>query len=93
MRSVGGQFSTLRRVLERFVTSYQFGAGEIDVQISHSLRGACATVGATQLQSALVKYEEDAAGGAAASHLRQQADQINAGLIALTAALRFELVR
>jgi hypothetical protein len=32
MRSVGGQFPLLRRVLDRFVTGYQFGAGEIDAQ-------------------------------------------------------------
>jgi PAS domain S-box-containing protein len=93
MRSVGGEFPVLRRVLDRFVATYQFGAGEMDVQISHSLRGACATVGATQLQSALVNYEEAFAAGATAVELQQQADQINASLLALTASLRFELDR
>jgi CheY-like chemotaxis protein len=93
MRSVGGNLHVLQRALDRFVATYQFGAEEMDVQIAHSLRGACATVGATQLQSALLNYEEAFAAGATAVELRQQADQINASLLALTASLRIELDR
>jgi chemotaxis protein histidine kinase CheA len=76
------------RVLDRFVMKYQAGAGDIDREAAHSLRGACAAVGATQLQAALVHYESILAAGTDVSELRQQADSINAGLLALTAALR-----
>jgi CheY-like chemotaxis protein len=93
LRCVGGQFPALRRVLDRFATIYQFGSGEIDVRIAHSLRGACATVGATELQSALLTYEEAFLAGAAAVELRQQAERINASLLALAASIRAELDR
>ena len=93
MRSVGWKFPVVRRVLDRFVDTYQFGAEEMDVQIAQSLRGACATVGATQLQSGLANYEEALAAGTSARELRQQADQINANLLALAASPRFKLDR
>ena len=93
MRFVGGRLPALRRMLDRFVATYELGVGEVDVQIAHSLRGACATAGATQLQSALVSYEEAVAAGAAPVELRRQADMINANLRALCASLRLELAR
>jgi PAS domain S-box-containing protein len=88
MLSVDGHVPVLMRVLDRFVMKYQAGAGDIDREAAHSLRGACAAVGATQLQAALVHYESILAAGTDVSELRQQADSINAGLLALTAALR-----
>lgn len=93
MRSVGGQLPLLRRLLDRFVVNYQCGAGELDGQVAHSLRGACATVGATHLQAALVTYESGCAAGIDVGDLRRQADLIHADLLALTASLRSELAR
>jgi two-component system sensor histidine kinase/response regulator len=93
MRCVGGQLPILRRLLDRFVTTYQQGAGELDAHAAHSLRGACATVGATDLQAALVHYESCLAAGIDVGELRQQADLIHASLLALTASLRSELDR
>ena len=91
LRNVGGRVPLLRRVLDQFVLGYQHAAGEIDRERAHSLRGACATVGALPLQAALLGYERDMAAGLDADALQRQAELINVGLRKLTAALRSEL--
>jgi CheY-like chemotaxis protein len=93
MRSVGGKLPLLLRVLDQFVQKYQHGVGELDDQIAHSLRGACATVGATHLQAALVRYESCREANRDGAELRRQSDLINSGLMALTAAMRSVLDR
>ena len=93
MRSVGGRVPLLRRMLDRFVMSYQHAAGEIDRERAHSLRGACATIGAIPLQAALLGYESDMAAGLDGDAMRRQAERINAGLGELAASLRSELAR
>jgi CheY-like chemotaxis protein len=93
MRSVGGQLPLLRRVLDRFVSDYQHGAEPLDGPLAHSLRGACAAVGATHLQAALRRYESRWAAGMEVKDLRLEADSINASLLALTSSLRTELAR
>jgi len=59
LRNVGGQLSALQRVLARFVSTYRQGepalaagstaSADARRHACHSLRGACATVGATAL--------------------------------------------
>ncbi|WP_200228408.1 response regulator [Rubrivivax gelatinosus] len=93
LRNVGGRPPVLRRVLETFVQKYRDGPGVLDGRSAHSLRGACATVGATRLQAALVDYENGIAAGADAAALRHRADRIVAELQALTALLKAELAR
>jgi HPt (histidine-containing phosphotransfer) domain-containing protein len=88
MRSVGSQLPLLLRVLNQFVLNYQHGAGELNDQTAHSLRGACATVGATHLHAALVRYESCRKASMDDAELRRQSDLINSGLMALTAAMR-----
>ncbi|MBZ8142171.1 hypothetical protein CLD22_19970 [Rubrivivax gelatinosus] len=60
---------------------------------AHSLRGACATVGATRLQAALADYENALAASVDAATLRHRAERIAADLQALTAMLKAELAR
>jgi hypothetical protein len=93
MRSVGSQLPLLLRVLNQFVLTYQHGVGELNDQIAHSLRGACATVGAVHLQAALVRYESCREANRDVAELRRQSDLINSSLMALTAAMRSVLAR
>jgi CheY-like chemotaxis protein len=93
IRSVDGRMPLLRRALDQFVLSYQHAAGEIDRERAHSLRGACATVGAMPLQAALLGYESDMAAGLDGDALSRRAELINAGLRELAASLRSELAR
>jgi two-component system sensor histidine kinase/response regulator len=57
--SVGGQIGVLRRVLETFVQAYAQGIGPLDRALAHSLRGACAAIGAVEVQTALQAYERE----------------------------------
>ncbi len=99
LHSLGGQMGTLQRVLERFVLTYGSaspaltaapGPDEVEAwrQASHALRGACAAVGATALQQALVAFEGLADAGADLDTLRAQAQRLNSELHALVTALR-----
>jgi two-component system sensor histidine kinase/response regulator len=65
---VGGQLSTLVRVLKGFVKTYRGGVPELSLPAdpaaiprwqaaSHSLRGACATLGASDLSRSLHDFE------------------------------------
>ncbi|ODU10378.1 MAG: hypothetical protein ABS84_03095 [Rubrivivax sp. SCN 71-131] len=49
LRQLGDDGQRLRRVLERFVALYGGGVGALDRAALHSLRGACAAVGAAAL--------------------------------------------
>ncbi len=57
MRNLGDDEQRLRRVLERFVQAYRDGAGPYDRRALHSLRGACAVIGAVHLQQMLLELE------------------------------------
>jgi CheY-like chemotaxis protein len=68
LRSVAGRLPTLERTLARFVTTYRNGEPgllqpiEADTllqwrALTHSLRGACATIGASRLQKQLLDFE------------------------------------
>ncbi|MDE2368550.1 MAG: response regulator [Burkholderiales bacterium] len=61
LRHVGGQFGVLRRVLERFVQVYAEAFEPPDRERAHSLRGACAAIGAVQVHAAVQAYEAAAA--------------------------------
>ncbi len=70
LRNVGGRTASLERLLRSFVRTYRDGAPDLlsstsgDIFASwgaacHSLRGACATVGAAQLEQDLTAFERE----------------------------------
>ncbi len=105
LHGVGGRLPLLERVLARFVATYDQpgpvltaapGPGESQAwgRTSHSLRGACAAVGATALPLQLAAFEARAARADPVSDLpalREEAQHLNAELQALVAALRAAL--
>jgi two-component system sensor histidine kinase/response regulator len=93
LRHVGGQMRVLRRVMHSFVHTYQGGAGTLDREQAHSLRGACAAIGAVQLQAAVQDYETALGGTAEATDLQPLADGIARDLAALVARLQAELTQ
>jgi len=90
--NVGGQVGVLRRVLNRFVQAYAAGAGPMDGKTAHSLRGACAAIGAVELQVAVQAYEA-AAGHANGAELQPLADVVGRRLRDLVARVQAELER
>jgi hypothetical protein len=88
LNGVGGHLPLLMRVLNQFVKNYQCGFGHLDRNTAHSLRGACASVGAAHLQAALMRFELALDAGLDAEALQRQAESINSGLLALADALR-----
>ena len=90
--NVGGQFEVLRRVLERFVQTYFDGTGPLTSELAHSMRGACAAIGAVDVYAAVRAYEL-AAGRANADELRQLEHAVTHGLTILTRRLQEELGR
>ena len=108
LENVGGQEATLRRVLDTFVSLYGAGQpGLLDTTsadatarwgaISHSLRGASATIGATRLHRQLVDFDlalqAQAPGPDHASSLAQAARALDEELQRLCAQLDVELRR
>jgi PAS domain S-box-containing protein len=97
LRNVAGNGAMLERMLRRFASTYANGcpalAQDDDLPAlrahCHSLRGACATVGATALAEALGLLEQQAAEEGAAAGQRGQA--LHQELLALVAALRTTL--
>jgi two-component system, sensor histidine kinase and response regulator len=96
LRNVGGQPASLQRVLARFVATYRLGdaalaQGEMPAareawnRACHSLRGACATIGASALQEQARALELALADGATtpAAGLAGQAAALNGSLQAL----------
>ena len=104
LRNLGGQMTALVRVLSLFAGTYANGepafqapAGPEAAQrwraASHSLRGACATVGAEGLLAHLTAFEKALEAGVDLSVLAIQAGQLDAELKALVAKLQAELDR
>jgi two-component system sensor histidine kinase/response regulator len=103
LRNVGGQLSVLARVLRRFVDTYRDGepaflaaeapdAARRWREACHSLRSACASVGATTLAARLQDFEHALAGSsvAAAAHA-PQARRLHEDLALLARRLEAEL--
>ncbi|MBP6900355.1 MAG: PAS domain S-box protein [Burkholderiaceae bacterium] len=63
LRIVAGQPALLRRALQAFVVAYGQGLAQLDARAAHSLRGACAYIGATHLEAGLQAYERELAAG------------------------------
>jgi PAS domain S-box-containing protein len=102
LRNLGGQMPRLARILDHFVRTYRRGETALlqsatpeDLvrlrAVCHSLRGACATIGATALVPQLQALEEALRGSAEARDLGPQARQLHADLIALVDRLAAEL--
>jgi PAS domain S-box-containing protein len=106
LHGVGGQMAPLARVLRLFVTTYAGGepglAGVAEGEdtaatlarwrgASHSIRGACATVGAVALQQHLIEFDKAMAAGVDLQALAAQARQLDEDLQALVARLGAEL--
>jgi signal transduction histidine kinase/DNA-binding response OmpR family regulator len=99
LRNVGGQASTLARVMRCFVNN-----GDTDVHnllhppgddprttwrsTSHSMRGACATIGATTLSQQLLVFERALHDGTALVQLIASARLIERGLSTLVTQVR-----
>jgi hypothetical protein len=90
LANIGGQVDVLRRVLERFVLVYSPGIGPLDLRLAHSLHGACAAIGAVEL-NALIQAFESAARRVNELELRQAEGEIVRHLGELIARLRAEL--
>ena len=106
LRSVGGQQPALSRVLRRFVRTYKAGepaflspgtdeAVKLWRDECHSLRGACAAIGAARLLAELAAFELDLVTTVDARALESRARQLHEDLVVLVLAGRLgeELVR
>ena len=108
LRHVGGLFAVLQRALAVFARSHADGEAALRLpgsdadlaawqRAAHSLRGACATLGATELQQRLLEFEnrlraeDPAAGLAGRPALAAEARAIDGLLAALAQALAREL--
>jgi HPt (histidine-containing phosphotransfer) domain-containing protein len=102
LRNTGGRVATLERALSRFVATYQGGepallepAGPATLMrwraLSHSLRGACATIGASRLQQELHDFECALDADADLRELDERARQLHQRLGQLVARLGEEL--
>ena len=100
----GGRAALLERVLLGFIA--QYGDGDADLAApgggdpvpawraaSHSLRGACATIGATALQASLAAFEAALASPTDQPALAAQAAALDAALRRLVADLKAALAR
>ncbi len=98
LRNVGGQLPSLQRVLDRFVASYRGGMPALRVvddqgsfapwrAATHSLRGACATLGATAMLARLEAFERDMDDTPDLAALVPAARRLNEDLIALVGRL------
>ena len=108
LHHVGGHLATLQRALALFAQAHAQGEAALRLpgrdadlatwrRSAHSLRGACATLGATALQAQLLAFETAlreppaAEGDGTRPALAAQAQAIDAQLQALCAALRHAL--
>jgi two-component system sensor histidine kinase/response regulator len=108
LRNVGGRMPTLARVLRGFINTYAQGLPELALaptpevitqwqHASHSLRGACGTLGALQLSQSLRQWEDDLRSSADTGTdadwpaLSASAKQANEQLLALVGRLCVEL--
>ncbi len=94
LRHVGGKASTLERVLQRFVLTYNDGAASLASPLQeadpaawrrtcHSLRGACAAIGVTDLLAEVQAFERVLGNGAETAALLPAAQALNQGLLVL----------
>jgi CheY-like chemotaxis protein len=90
MRNLGNDERLLRRVLGSFVETYRNGAGVLDREAVHSLRGACAVIGAVSLQQALLGLERGGSSDADATPA-PAADAVAQDLRELVGRLQAEL--
>ncbi|GAP35708.1 response regulator [Piscinibacter sakaiensis] len=106
LRNIGGQPASLARLLRRFVDAYAIGEPALlqlgtprDVvacrEACHSLRGACASIGATVLAVELLQLERALLGvdpeGGVPAELVVQAQAVHADLLRLVDRLGEEL--
>ena len=92
---VGGQAEVLARVLARFVTAYAHGEPALVdpaararwPACAHSLRGACAAVGARGPLSALDAFERDLADGVDGPVVAASAQRVHQALLDLVREL------
>jgi HPt (histidine-containing phosphotransfer) domain-containing protein len=104
LRGLRGDIRLLERVMRSFVNNYSegepvllepIGAGMSAAWLaaSHSLRGACAAVGATTLEHALLKFELAVAASPGNPELEKQAHALQDGLMNFVDQLRRSLSR
>jgi len=102
LHNVGERLPLLVRVLNRFVNTYRDGEPALLrsdpndpiaawLSACHSLRGACATAGASLLPPLLHNFEQELRAGADPGALAERAREVHAQLFDLVAALRREL--
>jgi HPt (histidine-containing phosphotransfer) domain-containing protein len=102
LEGVGGQPAALERILRRFVNIYRQGEpslitaqGERDgarlAAVCHSLRGACAAVGAVSLQGRLMELEQSLKAGAPPAQALDTVQHINAELMQFVARIDGEM--
>jgi CheY-like chemotaxis protein/HPt (histidine-containing phosphotransfer) domain-containing protein len=102
LRNVGQQPAILVRVLQQFVSTYQNDLAVLDRASSaleraqsaaacHSLRGACAAVGATALAESLKSFEAALASPDDVAALAQRGARLQVDLLALVSRLAAEL--
>ncbi len=103
LRNCGGQVSTLERVLNRFIDAYgERGAPELLVteteddigrrqRAAHSLLGACATIGATELQHGLEELGRAMKGPEDGLPQATQAQQLQQSLLDFCSRLKTAL--
>jgi PAS domain S-box-containing protein len=99
LRNTAGSVVALKRTLKRFVESYRQGVPAFCEpmpvtqrpllrNLSHSLRGACATIGATSLADDIARFEALLAGGSGHDgELEAQGRAIDRALAALVAQI------
>jgi PAS domain S-box-containing protein len=104
LHNVAGQVKVLKRVVERFVTTYAGGVAEFarpfdpaDVpawrSASHSLRGACGAIGAQSLAASLLDFEQQLSPGCDASAMSARVSSLQSSLLTLVAQLKAALER
>jgi len=102
LHNTGGHLPMLTRVLDRFVATYRRGEPALQalpasgeeanwLAACHSLRGACATVGARELHELLLDFERDLAAAGRPEALLARARQLHLTLVTLVDRLSSEL--
>ncbi|ODV13398.1 MAG: hypothetical protein ABT20_02170 [Rubrivivax sp. SCN 70-15] len=103
LRNVGADWAALKKLLARFADTYRAGAPALLAAAPtdgpgswratcHSLRGACATVGASALTQQLFDFERELQAAPDAAALAPRARELHEELRALAARLAAELV-
>jgi CheY-like chemotaxis protein len=104
LRNMGGHVKVLRRVVDRFVTTYGPGVPEFARAFdpadlpswrtaSHSLRGACGAIGAQALAASLLDFEHQLSPASDPGTLTAQANALQASLLTLVSQLKTALAQ